>query len=212
MAVRIIPGTRPTRIELQRLRKRRDVAERGRDLLEDQLNSMLLEFFQRYARYQADRAAFDAVLAEAYSLYRDAEMVEGQTAIREAGYTVPDTGDLPLEERSVLGLRVPALGDISALEAPGYCPIGASPYIVLAAGRFIRVLNLALLLGEEEEALRALAQSITRTRRKVNAMDRVLIPRILDTLRYIEEQLEEQEREDLYRRKITKAKKRGGQE
>ncbi|KAF5046804.1 V-type ATP synthase subunit D [anaerobic digester metagenome] len=209
MAVRIIPGTRPTRIELQRLRKRREVAERGRDLLEDQLNSMLLEFFQRYARYQADRAAFDAVLADAYSLYRDAEMVDGRTAIREAGYTVPDPGDLPLQERSVLGLRVPALGDAAMLQAPGYCPVGASPHIVLAAARFSRVLHLALLLGEEEEALRALERSITRTRRKVNAMDRVLIPRIVETLRYIEEQLEEQEREDLYRRKITRAKKRG---
>ncbi|WP_214041454.1 V-type ATP synthase subunit D [Methanoculleus sp.] len=210
MAVRIIPGTRPTRIELQRLRKRREVAERGRDLLEDQLNSMLLEFFQRYARYQADRAAFDAVLADAYSRYRDAEMVDGQTAIREAGYTVPDPGDLPLQERSVLGLRVPAaLGDIPALGTPGYCPVGASPHIVLAAARFSRVLYLALLLGEEEETLRALERSITRTRRKVNAMDRVLIPRIIETLRYIEEQLEEQEREDLYRRKITRAKKRG---
>jgi len=40
-------------------------------------------------------------------------------------------------------------------------------------------------------------------------MDRVLIPRIVETLRYIEEQLEEQEREDLYRRKITRAKKQG---
>lgn len=210
MAVRIIPGTRPTRIELQRLRKRREVAERGRDLLEDQLNSMLLEFFQRYARYQADRAAFDSVLADAYSRYRDAEMVDGQTAIREAGYTVPDPGDLPLHERSVLGLRVPAaLGDISALGTPGYCPVGASPHIVLAAARFSRVLYLALLLGEEEETLRALERSITRTRRKVNAMDRVLIPRIIETLRYIEEQLEEQEREDLYRKKITKAKKQG---
>ncbi|HRR89023.1 MAG TPA: V-type ATP synthase subunit D [Methanoculleus sp.] len=85
----------------------------------------------------------------------------------------------------------------------------ASPHIVLAAGRFSRVLHLVPLLGEEEEVLRALERSITRTCRKVNAMDRVLIPRIIDTLRYIKEQLEEQEREDLYRRKITRAKKRG---
>ena len=81
----------------------------------------------------------------------------------------------------------------------------ASPHIVLAAACFSRVLYLALLLGEEEETLRALERSITRTRRKVNAMDRMLIPRIVETLRYIEEQ----EREDLHRRKITRAKKRG---
>ncbi|MDN7023769.1 V-type ATP synthase subunit D [Methanoculleus sp. FWC-SCC1] len=208
MAGQIIAGTRPTRIELQRLRKRREVAERGRDLLEDQLNAMLLEFFRRYTEYQADRAAFDAVLAEAYALERDAEMIDGPAAIREAGYAVPDAGDLPLRERSVLGLRMPALGE--APEIPASCPIGASPQIVIAAGRFARVLQQALLLGEKEETLRALERSITRTRRKVNAMDRVLIPRIVETLRYIEEQLEEQEREDLYRRKITKAKKRGG--
>jgi hypothetical protein len=50
------------------------------------------------------------------------------------------------------------------------------------------------LLEEEEETLRALEKSIARTRRKVNAMDRVLISRIIETLRYIEERLEEQER------------------
>jgi len=208
VAGRIIPGIRPTRIELQRLRKRQEVAERGRDLLEEQLNALLLEFFRLYAKYRADRAVFENALAAAYVLYRNAEMVDGQAAIREAGYAVPDPGDIPLYEQSMLGLRVPALGGAPLPDIAGYCPIGASPHLILAAARFSRVLHLAILLGEEEETLRALEGSITRTRRKVNAMDRVLIPRILATRRYIEEHLEEQEREDIYRRKITRAKKR----
>ena len=55
-----------------------------------------------------------------------------------------------------------------------------------------------------------LEQAITATRRKVNALDLILLPRLRDTMQYIEEYLEELEREDLYRRKLTKAKRGEG--
>ena len=77
----------------------------------------------------------------------------------------------------------------------------------IAAARFARILRLLLQLAEEEGALRVLEQAITSTRRKVNALDLILLPRHRDTMQYIEEYLEELEREDLYRRKLTKAKR-----
>ncbi|MDH7594189.1 MAG: V-type ATP synthase subunit D [Methanomicrobiales archaeon] len=206
MVRRIISGIRPTRLELQKLRKRLEITQRGRDLLEDKLNAMILEFFSRYGTFLANRSRTDAILAEAYTAKQDAEMLEGAMAVKEAAYAVPEVLDLQMEEGSIMGTSIPIFsgGQLPSLE--GRTPAGLPPPISLAISRFQRALFAILLTAEEEEGLRALVREIMMTRRKVNAMDRILIPALRSTASYIEEYLEEQEREELYRRKITAAK------
>lgn len=206
MVRRIISGIRPTRLELQKLRKRLEITQRGRDLLEDKLNAMILEFFSRYGAFLANRSRTDMILAEAFAAKQDAEMLEGVMAVKEASFAVPEVRELQMEEGSIMGTSIP----IFSQEAPPLremrTPAGLSPPISLAISRFQRALSAILLAGEEEEGLRALVREIMLTRRKVNAMDRILLPTLRNTAGYIEEYLEEQEREELYRRKITAAK------
>jgi len=213
VARRIIAGIRPTRIELLKLRKREEIALRGRDLLEEKLNAMTLEFFRLLGGYLAHREAFDREIAGAYEVLTDAELVSGRSAIRETAYALPRIGDLSMEERSILGIRVPEISHIIQPSATGpeeYCPLGTPPRIVLAASGFSRILTLLLQLAEEEGVLRRLEHAITGTRRKVNALDLIVIPELRDTQWYIEQYLEELDREDLYRRKLTRAKQERG--
>ncbi len=209
---RIIPGIRPSRIELLKLRRQEEIARKGRDLLEEKLNAMLLEFFRRFSVYQAHREAFEREIAEAYEVLLDAEMAVGRPALWETAYAIPDAGEVAMEERSLLGIRVPAVAALpeEPAELQGYCPLSTPPLSVIAAARFARILRLLLQLAGEEGALRVLEQAITATRRKVNALDLILLPRLRETMQYIEEYLEELEREDLYRRKLTKAKRGEG--
>jgi V/A-type H+-transporting ATPase subunit D len=69
---------------------------------------------------------------------------------------------------------------------------------------FERVIRIALALAELEDTVRRLEQEIIRTRRRVNALENILIPRLAATEKYIEMHLEEREREDMFRRKRTK--------
>lgn len=208
MGRRIISGIRPTRLELQKFRKRLEISQRGRDLLEDKLNAMILEFFNRYGKFLSQRSRVDAILAAAYEAARDAEMLEGRLTVKEAAYAMPEYGELQMEESTIMGASIPVLSKVEETGREARTPAGLPPATGLAIARFQMALSALLRVGEEEELLRALVHEIMLTRRKVNAMDRILLPMLKNTVSYIEERLEEQEREELYRRKITAAKVR----
>src|SRR5256886_11234180 len=83
----ILPGARPTRMELIALRKRRNIAQRGQDLLREKLDALMIEFFQFAREITALRAKTQDILNRTYLRFAEAQMWMGSTRLEDAFLT-----------------------------------------------------------------------------------------------------------------------------
>jgi V/A-type H+-transporting ATPase subunit D len=201
----VIPGIHPTRMELLALRKRRDIAERGRDLLREKLDALMIEFFENVRKISALRDRSHALLQEAYSLFIEAQMVHGLTRLEQFGVGVEDRFDLDTKTRNVIGVTLPQLQfKASPIKTAPYNLLATSAKLDEATMKMVEALKVIAELSSAEAATRKLAQAIASTKRRVNSLDYMIIPRVLQSIRYIQMHLEEREREDFFRLKRIK--------
>jgi V/A-type H+-transporting ATPase subunit D len=207
MSKRGISGIRPTRIELLKLKKQEIIASKGHDLLQEKLDAMVIEFFRYVDAYADLRDDLDQQVAGALLAIKEAGTVIGDQKLEELAVSTPGMEDIPMGFRVIMGVRVPMIGEAGAGtegSRRSYSYLGTSARTDEASRAFKEVSATALKLAELEGTVRRLAAEIKSTRRRVNALEHVLLPRLRDTRRYIEMHLEEREREDLFRRKRTK--------
>jgi len=103
----VISGIHPTRMELLALRKRRDIAERGRDLLREKLDALMIEFFDLVREVSSLRERSHGLLQEAYSLFIEAQMVHGLARLEQFAIGVEDRFDVDTRTRNVIGVTLP---------------------------------------------------------------------------------------------------------
>jgi len=211
MSRRIMPGIRPTRIELLKIRKRIVVAEKGHELLQEKLDAMVLEFFRLQEEREKLRAAVETAFSGAYLSLMRAEMTMGARDIKDALALAAPVGEIEMGKRTVMGTAVPAIRlpeRLRTAEEPGYPLAAPGASLDEACRRCEEAVRAALVCAEAEGAMARLADQIVTVRRRTNALAYMLLPSLRDTAAYIEDYLEEMEREDLYRRKRTKSLRR----
>jgi V/A-type H+-transporting ATPase subunit D len=203
----VIPGIHPTRMELLALRKRRDIAERGRDLLREKLDALMIELFENVRRIAELREHSHTLLREAYSLFIEAEMVHGLARLEQFAVGVEDRFELETKTRNVIGVTLPEVQvGITPIRTPPYNLLATSAKLDEATMRMTEAVKAMTELSGAEASTRKLAQAIASTKRRVNSLDYVIIPRVLNSIRYIQMHLEEREREDFFRLKRIKSR------
>lgn len=202
-----ISGIRPTRIELLKLKRQEVLAQRGHDLLEEKLDAMVMEFFRYLDSYIRLKREVQESVDRALDALSAAHLVTGRNRLEEIAGSTPKMDDLSMDMRSIMGVRVPGIvvpETLRTYSRTGYSYLGTNTHLDCAATLFEHSTRKILELAELEGTVRRLALEIRNTRRRVNALENILIPRLKATRRYIEMHLEEREREDLFRRKRTK--------
>jgi V/A-type H+-transporting ATPase subunit D len=197
----------PTRMGLLRLRRRIALARKGHDLLREKMDALVMEFFEVLRRiYEAREKAFEQ-LARAHSqlslCLASWGTLETEQAAREARKGV----FLETSVRYVMGVPVPVaeVGEtVRTSLGRGYSLLSPS-LLDRASEEFERALKLLVEVAELEETARALAGELERTRRRVNALEYILIPRLEASLKFIAMRLDEMEREHFFRLKRIKA-------
>ncbi len=208
-----IRGVRPTRIELLKIRKRIVVAEKGHELLQEKLDTMVMEFFRLRERREGLRRETEAAFAAAYYPLQRAGMVMGQRGLEEAISLTKPAEEIGMGTTTVMGTPVPAIilpDPFRDVQEPGYSLAVPSAHLDVAYRQCEVAVKAILTLAELEGSLVRLADQIVVTRRRVNALANILIPSLYDTAAYIEDYLEEMEREDIFRKKRAKTGRSGG--
>lgn len=198
-------GVRPTRIELLKLKKQELLARRGHDLLQEKLDAMVVAFYEHRDAYLAQRRRAIGAYRSALSALVVAEMIAGTDTVDSIALASPELPEVLLGTRLVMGVRVPALppGPFPAHER-GYAILGTPSVLDTASAKWEEATREIIVLAEKAGTLERLAREIQKTRRRVNALEKILIPRLQSTRKYIEMHLEEREREDQFRRKRIK--------
>jgi V/A-type H+-transporting ATPase subunit D len=196
-----------TRMELLARKAQIELASQGRDLLEQKRTALMKEF-RRTADTAVERSdALEASSTNARHSLARAEAMAGAEAVRSAALASRGGFNLEVSTRTVMGVRVPHIEQKSATRSMlgrGYSIVGTSIGIDETATAFEQEVEAILQMAEIELRLIRLGSEIQSTSRRLNALEHVLIPRLIRERNYIQMALDERERSDHFRLKLVK--------
>jgi len=184
----------PTRMELLRLQKRFVLAQRGHKLLKDKLEGLMKTFIKLANEYGEYRARVDHDLPQALASFRGQTATYPAAVVELLSRTVSTRLDIEASTRTVMNVALPVLHfKIFDFESPSFSGLegaGVEASLLKLYGIMPSIMKLA----EIETSIRLMADEIERTRRRVNALEYVMIPNLEETIRFIRSKLDENER------------------
>lgn len=187
--MRLVVG--PNRMELLRLRRRIVLAERGHKLLKDKLEEIMRRFLEIMRE-------LNALQVEVSSKFRKIvlsfALARGRNSHKELEELLPP-GKLTLETKKerIFNLMIPRF-EIKEMEISDYDLLNTESELDVGFRKAQELLEDLLELARLSKAVELLAEEIEVTRRRVNALEHILIPSIKETISYISSRLEEMER------------------
>jgi V/A-type H+-transporting ATPase subunit D len=197
---------RPTRLELIRTRRRIALSKRGLDLLKLKRSALIVEFFRIAREAMELKGGLQKKLEEGFESMRRAERLEGTTRLENITMMLPNIAKLKVKGRNIMGVRTPTI------TGPEYSPYDAETLVDLptsvneAIRRYQEIYQRVLAIAEKENAMRRLLKEIEKTKRRANAIENVLIPRLKETARFIKFRFDEMERDSFSMLKTVKKK------
>lgn len=189
----------PTRMELLRLKKRLVIARRGHKLLKDKQEELMNRILALIYKIRDLRLEVEKELAQVMKKFQFARALTFPKDLSLALMLPGIELSLESEPKRVMNIRIPHF--IQKIEGTSRCYgfLSTSGELDLALKALQDLLSKLLELAEKEKALELLADEIEKTRRRVNALEFVLIPNIEETVKFITLKLSENERADLTR-------------
>lgn len=192
----------PTRMELLKLKKRVTMAKRGHRLLKDKRDQLMKEFLKLIRENKELREQLEDELSKAFKSFLIASALMSSEVMEEALMYSKGQVAVDVELSTTMGVTVPKFdleeGD-SEGDAYSYGFVGTSSELDASLGIFADVLPLMIKLSEVEKAVELMADEIEKTRRRVNALEYVMIPNLEQAVKGIKMKLDEQERSNITR-------------
>ena len=204
--------SRPTKFELIRLRKRLIIARRIHKILKDRLVVLTQEFLNTLKRSIDERRKAHELLKLGYESLSMCRMTMPITAIDSSASLLSKKPMVKIYTRSIAGVRAPFTELIHEYQDMEIKGTEAPPALMEAHKYLSQSLDHLVRLAELEKVLVLLGREMERTKRRVNMLEHVIIPRIEATIRYLRMKFEEREREEKGRLKHVKtvlAQRRG---
>ncbi|MBI3963035.1 MAG: V-type ATP synthase subunit D [Deinococcus sp.] len=207
-----MPAVSITRMELLAKQAQIVLANQGRDLLDQKRTALMRELMRVVNRVLTRSEALEQSATLARQALARAEAVAGTEAVRSAALATRGELAIEVQATSVMGVSVPVIEQKRVVRSAlgrGYSLTGTSVTIDEAAAAFETEVESLIALAESELRLRRLAAEIQRTSRRVNALEHILIPRLIAERDYIQLALDERERADHLRlKRIKQARQR----
>jgi len=189
----------PNRMELSRLKKRLTVAKRGHKLLKDKQDALIKAFLDLAREIKVLREEAEAELAECYRSFLLARAQTLPAMLEQALMITGTKVNLSVRYKNVMSVVVPEYEVEQTGNILNYGLATSPGSLDVALERFSKVIPKLISLAAKEKSLNLMAAEIERTRRRVNALEHVLIPSFAETIHYIKMKLDEQERATLSR-------------
>ena len=195
-----------TRSDMTRIQAALKLARRGHDLLERKRRILMAELVSRIEDVREVQSGMRDIFAGAYSGLRMANISMGIENVERVAGIVPEEDRFVIRLRSIMGMDIPEVDPLEPVCSPVYSLGGMSGTSSVLDNAYVQARSLVPLiarLAEVETSVYRLAMQIRRTVRRVNALEKVFIPRCEAQVRSIAAALEENEREDMTRIKLS---------
>ncbi len=193
-----------TKSNLIRIKDELQFAREGKDLLSQKREVLVMEMLRLQDDVYKAREELEDLLRRAYDAFASAAMLEGFEALERIALAVPPSREVSVQERSVMGVVIPVVESPPVPRHPTYGLAKGSIETDRAVNLFLDVREKILEVAETETAIYRLAVETRKTIRRERALENLFIPQYRETVKYIEENLEEKERESFYQLKMVK--------
>ena len=187
----------PTRMVLNQMKGRLRTATRGHKLLKDKRDEEMRQFMEIVRRNKALREKVEQGLTEAFAAMSMASAVMSPEMLEQSLLYARRKVELGVSEKNIMSVNVPVYDfKTTAAEQTGSLPYGfaqTSGELDDALTKLYEVFEDMLALAEVEKTMQLLAEDIEKTRRRVNALEYVMIPELQENIRYITMKLAENE-------------------
>ncbi len=203
----MIEAVHPTRSELLAMKKRTKLAEKGHKLLKEKRDVLVVEFFNIVKDAKTITGELTESIKTSYEKLIRTEAVMGPSEVESIASGVEEIGEVRIEEKNIMGVHVPKLEVEIPKAKMTYGPALTSPVLDETMDNFGESLRKIIEYVEVGESARRLSEEIKKTKRRVNALEYIVLPRLDNTQKYIQMRLDELERENFFRLKTIKRKR-----
>ena len=187
----------PTRMVLNQLKGRLKTAARGHKLLKDKRDELMRQFMDVIRLNKELRTRVEAGLTEAFGALTVASAVMSPEMLEQALMYPRQSVELSVKYKNIMSVNVPQYSfSTKTADASEIYPYGfaqTSGELDVAMQAISRVFEDMLALARVEKTMQLLAEEIEKTRRRVNALEYVMIPEMQENIRYISMKLAENE-------------------
>ena len=188
----------PTRMELSKLKKKLESARRGHKLLKDKRDELMRQFMNLIKENRQLRSEVEAAIIDANRYMAVAGSVMQKEALETALMLPKQEVELEVGEKNVMSVNIPVFdpkyrsSDANDIYSYGmaFTSMDLDGAVNALNGIFPKMIRLA----EVEKACQLMADEIEKTRRRVNALEHIMIPDYEETIKYITMKLSENER------------------
>ena len=199
---------KPTRSELLKVKKQIKLAKSGYSLLKKKRDGLILEFFEVLKKAKTLREELVNEYKIALEKITIARTIESDLKVKSIAMAIKDIPEVSLQTKNIMGVKVPKI-ESGALQKHflerGY-GFYNSASIDEAASAYEKVVEKIILAAEIETSMRKLLKEIEKTKRRVNALEYVVMPSLESIRNFINLRLEEMERENIFRMKRIKVR------
>ena len=188
----------PTRMELTRLKKKLKTSQRGHKLLKDKRDELMKQFLETVREVKALRAEVEKDLMQAHGAFTLASALMSSEAIEQALIYPKQSVELTMTFQNIMSVNVPIYDfqtkTQSSADIYPYGFAGTTGELDSAVEALQKVFEKMLKLAQIEKSAQLMAEEIEKTRRRVNALEYVVIPNTQEAIRYITMKLDENDR------------------
>jgi len=196
----------PTKSNLLKVKERLNVAREGYDLLEQKREILVSELMRKVEQVKILERELDKRVETAYPCLKRMLVVVGRERAQRLAQNVAYRFELREKQVISAGMKLPGLEvDIPASDLK-YSPVNSFAECDETVLEFFELLKICTELAAIRTIAWRLAREVRRTQRRVNALEKMVIPTASETKTYIESVLEERERDSFFTSKLLKKK------
>ncbi len=185
----------PTRSNLMKLKDDLSFAQLGYELLDQKRSILVVELLTLVDQAIDYQSRVDTALAQSHGALQQTVLQMGRLKVNNVFPAVTAESSMSIRERKVMGVHLPRVETTFVDKGPYFSPEGTTLAVEESLEKFREALSLMGRLAELKVSIMRLAREVKKTIRKVNALEKIVIPNLEEDLRFTKMRIEEAERE-----------------